>query len=196
MHYEVLGRIGADALLVGSNTAKKGIESCMTNIPTEEQTDFSKPKVEAKDDKMVWVIADSRGILQGQLHVLRRAEYAKDIIVLASNRTPKEYLDYLTERNYDFIVAGHDHVDYRMALELLNKRYGVKRVATDSGGVLSSILLDEGLVEEVQLLVAPTIVGKKAMNLFRTLNQSVNLKLEKLEKIDADHALLVYRTHM
>jgi 2,5-diamino-6-(ribosylamino)-4(3H)-pyrimidinone 5'-phosphate reductase len=26
LHYEVLGRLGADALLVGSNTAKTGIE--------------------------------------------------------------------------------------------------------------------------------------------------------------------------
>ena len=49
--------------------------------------------------------------MQGLMHVHRKSGYAKDIIVLVSNGTPKAYLDYLKERNYDFIVAGRDHVD-------------------------------------------------------------------------------------
>ena len=192
LHYAVLGRFGADALLAGSNTAKTGIELFMKTVPAEEPSDFNKPVVEAGDERLLWVIADSKGILQGLMHVHRKSGYAKDIIVLVSKATPKNYLDYLAERHYDFVVAGEDHVDYRVALGELNRRFGVKTVVTDSGGVLASVLLEYGLVDEVQLLISPQIVGKKAVNLFRTLNQPVKLKLVKTEAVKENHALLVY----
>jgi 2,5-diamino-6-(ribosylamino)-4(3H)-pyrimidinone 5'-phosphate reductase len=101
-------------------------------------------------------------------------------------------LDYLNERNYDFIVAGSDHVDLRMALEELNRRYGFKTVATDTGGVLAAVLLEEGLVDEVQLLVSPEIVGEKAVNLFRAVKAPVKLELVGCEAIK-NLVLLSYR---
>jgi 2,5-diamino-6-(ribosylamino)-4(3H)-pyrimidinone 5'-phosphate reductase len=192
LHYEVLGQMGAEALLAGSNTAKTGIELFMKTVPPEEPSDFTKPMVEAGDQRPLWVIADSRGIMQGLMHVHRKSGYAKDIAVLVSNSTPKGYIEYLTARNYDYIVAGSDHVDYKAAFEELNRRYGVKTIVTDSGGVLAAVLLEQELVDEVKLLVAPEIVGKKAVNLFRSLNHSVKLELVHTENIKG-HTLLTYR---
>jgi 2,5-diamino-6-(ribosylamino)-4(3H)-pyrimidinone 5'-phosphate reductase len=126
------------------------------------------------------------------MHVHRRSEYAKDILVLVSKATPQSYLGYLTERHYDFLIAGQDHVDYRAVLEQLNSRYGIKTIVTDTGGVLAGVLLDEGLVDEVHLLVAPEIVGKKAVHLFRNVKRNVKLTLARCETVDARHALLVY----
>lgn len=193
LHYQVLNRMGADALLAGSATAKSGIELFNKTVPPEELSDFAKPKAEPGDERLIWVVADSRAILKGLLHVHRRSGYARDIVVLVSTETADEYLDYLQERHYDFIVAGDDHVDYRAALEELNKRYGIKTVITDSGGVLASVLLESGLVDEVQLLVAPEIVGKKAIHLFRMLKGNMKLQLIRQETIAGNHVLLVYR---
>jgi len=192
LHYEVLGRLGADALLVGSNTAKTGIELFLKTIPPEKPSDFFKPKVESGDERPLWVIADSRGILQGLMHVHRNSGYAKDIIVLVSNKTPKSYIDYLTERHYDLILAGDNYVDYHLALEALNTRYNIKTVTTDSGGLLASVLLERGLVDEVHLIVSPQIVGKKSVNLFRSLKNSIQLRLVKVEAIRDGYVLLVY----
>ncbi len=195
LHYEVAGRIGAQAMLAGSYTAKTGIEIFMTSVPPEQPKDFVKPIIKEEDYRPYWAIADSRGILKGLLHVYRQSGYGKDVILLVSNTTPNDYLEYLTARNYDYISAGNDHVDYKAALEELNKRYGIKTVATDTGGVLASILLEEGLVDEVQLLVAPEIVGKKAVNLFRTLSRNIKLELVNCEIIKENFALLVYRVN-
>jgi 2,5-diamino-6-(ribosylamino)-4(3H)-pyrimidinone 5'-phosphate reductase len=192
LHYEVLGQMGAEALLAGSNTAKTGIELFMKTVPPEEPSDYTKPQVEDGDERPLWVIADSRGVMQGLMHVHRRSGYAKDIVVLVSNSTPKDYLDYLKARNYDYIIAGTNHVDYKAALEELNRRFGIEAIVTDSGGVLAAVLLEQGLVDEVQLLVAPQIVGKKAVNLFRSLNQPAKLELMKAGNIKG-HALLVFR---
>jgi 2,5-diamino-6-(ribosylamino)-4(3H)-pyrimidinone 5'-phosphate reductase len=137
-------------------------------------------------------MADSRGKLKGCLHVYRQSGYGKDVIVLVSESTPQDYLDYLKERNYDYIVAGSDHVNLRMALMELNRRYGFDTVATDTGGVLAAALLEENLVDEVQLLVCPEIVGEKAVNLFRAVKGPVRLEFVGCEAIN-NLVLLSYR---
>jgi len=192
LHYEVAGRIGAQAMLVGSDTAKSGIELFMKTVPEEQPSDCVKPVIKEDDYRPYWVIADSRAKLMGLLHVYRQSGYGKEKIILVSNTTSKTYLEYLKERNYDYIVAGSDHVDYRAALEELNRRYGFDTIVTDTGGVLASVLLEQGLVSELQLFVAPQIVGKNAVGLFRSLNQTVKLSLISTKNIKG-HALLVYK---
>jgi 2,5-diamino-6-(ribosylamino)-4(3H)-pyrimidinone 5'-phosphate reductase len=193
LHYEVLGRIGADAILAGSSTVKTGIEFFVKDVPLEQPSDFAKPKNDFNDKRSIWVIADSKGILKGLLHIFRRSEYTKDVKLLVTNQTSKEYLNYLKIRNYDFIVAGDDHVDFSLALEELEERYGLKTVVTDTGGILASVLLDRKLVDEVQLLISPQIVGNKATNLFRTLTQDVRLELVRHQTINKSHVLLIYK---
>ncbi|MGD6807149.1 MAG: RibD family protein [Candidatus Bathyarchaeia archaeon] len=193
LHYQVAGSIGAEAMLGGSDTAKSGIEIFMKTVPKEQPSDSQKPQIKEDDERAYWAIADSRGKLQGLLHVYRQSGYGKDVIVLVSETTPKAYLEYLKARNYDYIVAGTDHVDYRLALEELNKRYSIETVATDTGGILASILLEEGLVDEIKLLVFPEVVGQKAVNLFRSLKHPVKLSLVDCEKIKNNQVLLTYK---
>ena len=80
---------------------------------------------------------------------------------------------------------------YREIIEL-NSHFGISAVVVDSGGMLTSKLLEQGLVDEVQLLVAPEIVGKKAINLFRTLKHPVKLNLTDCETIKDNNVILTY----
>ncbi len=193
LHYQIAARFKADFRLIGSATAKTGIEMFLEKIPSEQKSDFEKPCIDATDERPFWVVPDSRGILENLLHVYRSSGYCKDVIVFASKKTPKSYLDYLKERNYDFILAGDDHVNYRKALEMLNERYNTKIVLTDSGGTLGSILLENRLVSEISLLISSVLVGKKSTNLFRNLGPSIMLKLTKNEVLDNNHLWLVYK---
>ena len=194
LHYGILRSYGPDAMLVGSNTAKTGIELFCEEIPPEEESDFLKPEILPGDPRAFWLLADSRGTLKGLLHILRRSEYCKDVIVLVSEKTPAAYLDYLKERDYDTIRAGEAHVDYREALETANGRYGFKIVVSDSGSTLNSILLEQGLAEEISLLVSPVLVGKTGENLFGKLEKSgIELELVKNERMEGNYLNLLYR---
>jgi 2,5-diamino-6-(ribosylamino)-4(3H)-pyrimidinone 5'-phosphate reductase len=77
-------------------------------------------------------------------------------------------------------------------LEELNRKYGVKTVVTDTGGVLASVLLEQEMADEVQLLVSTEIVGKNAVHLFRSLNKKVKMELTKSEVLDKNHVLLSF----
>ncbi|MDM7919745.1 MAG: RibD family protein [Methanosarcina sp.] len=194
VHYGILGSYEPDAMIVGSNTAKTGTEFFCQKIPPEEESDFKKPEILPDDTRAYWMIADSRGILEGLMHVFRRSEYSKDVIVLVSDKTPEPYINYLKERNYDFIRAGPDRVDVRKALEIANERYGFKLVVSDSGGILNSILLEQGLVEEISLVLTPQIVGKNGTNLFRGIEKSgIQLELIRNEIVEKKYVHLVYR---
>jgi 2,5-diamino-6-(ribosylamino)-4(3H)-pyrimidinone 5'-phosphate reductase len=194
IHYKILSSFQPDAMIVGSNTAKTGTQFFCDKIPPEEEVDFHKSKIQSDDNRAYWLIADSKGVLEGLLHVFRRSEYCKDVIVLVSERTPEPYIDYLKERNYDFIRAGADRVDVRHALEIANDRYGFELVVSDSGGVLNSILLEHGLVEEISLILNPEIAGKSGTNLFRNLEKGgTQLELIRDEIVEKKYVHLVYR---
>ena len=194
IHYQIARSYQADVHFVGSRTAKAGIEMFMETVPPEEAADFVKPA--PTSDKHIWVIPDTRGIMKGLLHVIRRSEYCPALVIFVSKKTSSEYITYLEERNYDYLIAGDDHVDYKKALEMLSERYNGKTVLTDAGGTLNSILLGQGLVNEISLLVAPTVIGKAGANVFGKFEpekNGISLELLKSESVDANYVWLVYK---
>ena len=191
--YYELARWKVDAILMGSNTAFKPEEE----MPEEDEEASKPPKKNPDDPRPLLVVPDSRGRLRNW-HLLRREPHWRDIVALCSHSTSKTYLDYLQKRHIDYIVAGNDHVDLRVALEELNARYGVKSVRVDSGGTLNGVLLRAGLVEEVSVLINPSLVGgTMPRSIFRApdLTSSegvIKLRLTHIEKVKGDIVWLRY----
>lgn len=111
-----------------------------------------------------------------------------------SATTPESYLAYLRERNYDFIVAGDDHVDYHKAFEVLYDKLGCRIIRTDSGGILTNILIEQGLVDKISLVISPCLIGTNSSHVFRSLvlNSRVDLRLINCETVDKDYISLMY----
>jgi 2,5-diamino-6-(ribosylamino)-4(3H)-pyrimidinone 5'-phosphate reductase len=191
LHYKIAGKFKPDAHLIGSNTIKTGIE-LYGNAPQEEKKDFNKPD---RSNKLpYWVIIDTKGILNSLLHEVRRFEFCKDVIVLILDITPKKYIQYLKERDYDYHIIGKNYVNLKKALELLSKKYKIGTILTDSGRILGNHLLKQGLVSEISLLIHPIIVGDKSYNIFNALNKKLQLKLLKNENLDKGYLWIVYKT--
>jgi 2,5-diamino-6-(ribosylamino)-4(3H)-pyrimidinone 5'-phosphate reductase len=189
LHYQLAGRFKADMHLVGSNTAKTGVTMFLQNVPKEKKEDLKKPK-----DKqgIPWAIPDSKAALKGLLHVMRQSEYCKDVVIFVSENTPKDYVDYLKEREYDYFVCGKKECDLRRVLELLSKEYVAKTILTDTGSILSNLLIEQGLASQISMLVHPVIVGKKSYNMFANIDSNIKLKLVKKEFFENRYLWLVY----
>ena len=191
-YYAVAGSYHPDAMLVGSSTAKSGIEMYSDSIPDERHADFVKPRITADDKRPYWVIPDSNGLLQGRLHIFRQFEHCKDVIILLSEKSPESYVKYLMERNYDVIISGHEDIELKKSLEILANKYDCKVVMTDSGGNLNKALLEEGLVDEISLIINPTLVDGHHPKLFRNLSlASRPIQLELLKSEHLGNELLV-----
>jgi 2,5-diamino-6-(ribosylamino)-4(3H)-pyrimidinone 5'-phosphate reductase len=190
LHYEIAGSYKPNAHLIGSNTIKTGIELYGEGVSPEEETDFKKP---VRDENLpLWVIPDTKGKLKGLLHTCRRFEFCRDVIMLVSEATPKQYLEHLEERNYTCHVVGADYVDLHKSLALLSSKHRVEKVLTDTGRILGNLLLEQGFVSELSLLVHPVVVGKRSYNIFGNINENIGLKLCKKKSFSGGYVWLVY----
>ena len=111
IHYKIAGSFGDKVRIFGSTTALKGMEM-FGGFTEETEADFAKPN---KDDSLTyWAVTDSKGLLEGKLHYMRRSEYCRDVVALITEQTPKSYVDYLASRNYDYYVVGKNQVDLKV----------------------------------------------------------------------------------
>lgn len=190
IHYQIAAGFGKSIRLFGSNTAKVSID-LFGGFTPETKEDFNKPQ--KKDDPSNWVVVDSKASLKNKLHYFRRSEYCRDIIVLVSEETDKDYIKYLQSRNYDHYVVGKKRVDLAKAIELIAKKYDCNIILVDSGRELTNALINQNLISEISLLIIPVIVGGKAENLFTNVLNPKNLTLVKEEKYPGGYIHVSYK---
>lgn len=193
--YELASAWREDASLAGADTILKAAKSA----PAEDESAFwpSPESGGSVDPRPLLVIPDSRGRVRCW-HFLKTWPYWRGFVALCSRKTPQEYLNYLMERHIGCIIAGEDRVDLREALEELNKRFGVKVARADSGGKLNGALLRAGLVDEVSLLIYPSLVGGQTeRSMFNAPDLAspegtISLKLTHVETLKGDAVWLRY----
>ena len=98
----------------------------------------------------------------------------------------------------EYVLAGEDRVDFRIALAELKARYGIGTVQVDSGGTLNGVLLRAGLVDEVSMVISPRLVGgAEARSMYRAPELTspegvIGVKLIHLERLRGDLVWLRY----
>jgi len=184
-YYSILNGFHPKYILIGSNTAKAGIDTYYEEIPVESPDDFRSPAIEKSDKRPYWVVPDSTGKLMGLLHIYRNAGYCKDIIVLISRNTPKEFKQYLHERHYNFFSEGYNKVDLETCLGILEQKYGAGTIVTDGGRGLVKKLFDLHLICEISLIVSPLLTRRKYEPLLYNLNipDNIHLKLDSVKDL-------------
>ena len=201
-YYELAATWKEDATLAGSQTFLKAADEAMP----EDESAFLMPEADGNDRRPLLVIPDSRGRIR-TWHYLRSLPYWRGFVALCSRSTPREYLQYLEERHIDCIIAGDEHVDLQASLEQLESRYGIKVVRVDAGGTLNGLLLRQGLVDEVSLLIYPSLVGGEKQNsIFRAPDLAaasapawqgsdgvISLRLKDAQKLKGDVMWLRYK---
>jgi 2,5-diamino-6-(ribosylamino)-4(3H)-pyrimidinone 5'-phosphate reductase len=157
LYYEIAAHWHVDAILSGSETILVGLGELEAQPEDSPPDPPDEAKVGAASGPLMAVI-DSRGRIR-RWDLLKKQPYWRDVIALCSSSTPVEYLHHLEARAVDYMVVGEEFVDLRRALDELNERFDVESVRVDSGGTLNGILLRAGLVDEISLLVQPSLVG-------------------------------------
>ncbi len=194
LYYEIASRFDEDAMLSGSNT--------ILAMPTEEEPEEGDeigepPETGADGPRRLLVVVDSRGRVRSW-PFLQKQPYWRDVVALCSRGTSRSYLEYLEAERVTYIVTGKEHVDLRAALEELNVRYGVEKVRVDSGGILNGLLLRAGLVDEVSVLIDPSLVGGTSPRSIFTAPDLTSsegvmpLRLVHLERFEGDVVWLRY----
>lgn len=105
------------------------------------------------------VVADTRGSLLWP----EQGDSDQPLLILTSQQVTKEYLSYLDSRQISWIACGKERVDLVRASEILYREFGVERMSIVGGGAINAGFLDAGLLDEISILLAPGIDGRKGM---------------------------------
>jgi 2,5-diamino-6-(ribosylamino)-4(3H)-pyrimidinone 5'-phosphate reductase len=108
--------------------------------------------------------ADSYAVSIDTLGKLRwsRTDIGGDhLICVVSERAREDYLTDLRTKGISYIVAGRASVDLAKAVNLLGKNFGIKTLLLEGGGNINGGFLDANLVDELSLLLAPGIDGRR-----------------------------------
>lgn len=151
-------RAEADAVMVGARTLRSEDPSLRVRDPAlvAAREQAGRPSQPAKVGVASRLTRAGDPVLRQGGDFLGQGE--AQVIVCTTTRTDAQTSDWLSERGVALVVAGDDVVDLPAALAALRAR-GIERLMVEGGGTLVAALVADGLVDELQLAVAPLLFG-------------------------------------
>lgn len=80
-------------------------------------------------------------------------------ITILGNEVSDEYLAHLREKKVSYVFAGPEGKDLDKAMETLGTDFGFKTIILEGGARLNGTFLKAGLIDELALLLYPSIDG-------------------------------------
>ncbi len=156
-YYETLEKLDCPAQLEGRVTMEH-YNAAKEPFVAQDSTPVGKSAVHKAVESERYIIAvDTRGKLRWPAAQIDSVP----LLCIVSELVPQEYLEMLRNEGISYICVGHDSIDLSAAMEILHGEFGVERLAVLGGGHINGGFLEAGLIDEVSLLLAPGIDGRK-----------------------------------
>src|SRR5262249_5794926 len=94
-----------------------------------------------------------------------------------TEQVPDSYLTGLRTDGVSYIFAGEQRIDLALALQVLTRELGTKRLLLEGGGKINGAFLRAGLIDEISLVIQPAIDGTQgAPSVFDSDNDEAGLQ--------------------
>ncbi len=106
------------------------------------------------------VSVDPTGILGWNGNIIeKKGRPAAHVIEALTEQASPAYRAYLRERGVSYITAGKNRLDCALLLQKLHTLFGIERLMVAGGGIVNWSFLQEGLIDELSLVIAPVADG-------------------------------------
>jgi len=179
----------ADAVLIGHTSLKR--DNVRLSLPAELQQARIKRK---RAPAPLRVIVSNKGRIDSRLKIFQSA--SSPILVFSTTRMPRKTQAALGEIA-TLHLAESDDVDLAEMLRILRSQYDVRAVACEGGPTLFRSLLERGLVDQLNLTIAPYMFGGTRAPTLTGLSKqflpaSVHLRLIDM-RVVGEECFLSYR---
>src|SRR5213596_3862249 len=141
----------ADSVLIGHTSLKR--DNVRLGLPAEMQEDRVK---RGQSRCPLRVIVSNEGRIDHRLKIFQSD--VSPIIIFSTKQMPGKY-ERALEKKATLHLSSSKHVDLAGMLETLRKKYGVRTVACEGGPTLFRSLLEQGLIDRLNLTIAPYMFG-------------------------------------
>ena len=185
-------RAEADAVLAGHSTLKR--DNVRLGVPANLREQRLRRGQTASPLR---VIVSNEGRIDPRLKIFQSdPATAGPIAIFSTARMPKKVQTLLFEKAALHLTESKK-VDLRAMLRTLRREYGVRRVACEGGPTLFRALLEHGLIDQLNLTIAPFLFGGANAPTLTGLSkeflpESVQCRLIDM-RVVGDECFLTYR---
>ncbi len=142
----------ADAVIVGHSTLKKD------NVKLGVSEDLRAARIKrGQTTAPLRVIVSNEGKIDTQLKIFQSE--VSPIHIFTTRRMPREVRAALLEKKVRLHLSETKDVDLAEMLRILRRDHKVRRVACEGGPILFRSMLELGLIDELNLTIAPYLFG-------------------------------------
>lgn len=191
-YYETLNELNTPATLSGRVTAELELALKGKFEPKNNEI-FGKENFSKKKSANNYeIIVDTKGTLLWN----DDSEYEKPHLIIMSEKVTKDYIEYLDSKNISWIVCGKDKIDLKRAVEILSEQFNIERMSVVGGPAINSSFLENGLLDEVSIVIGLGVDGRKDMpSIFDGFNMDksvVHLKFKTAKVFETGAVWLRY----
>ncbi|MFN2540733.1 MAG: RibD family protein [Chthoniobacterales bacterium] len=144
-------RAQADAVLIGHSTVKR--DNVRLGLPAQLREERVARR---QTSSPIRVIVSKEGKIDNRLKIFQST--VSPILIFSTKRMPRKFQNALRDKAI-LHLSDSDDVDLAGMLRTLRRKYKVRRVACEGGPTLFRALLERGLVDELNLTIAPYLFG-------------------------------------
>ena len=169
------------------------------NIKPIPRTDY----VANKDAKSYAIAVDPSGKLgwtENSIEPWNDYRSKDHIVEVLTEQVSDAYLAHLRKIGISYIFGGTDRLNFTVVVEKLKNLFAIDKLMLEGGGFLNGSFLNEGLIDELSLILIPIGDGtSNSVTLFETSafitkQQPVNFFLKEVKKLDDSGLWLKYVT--
>jgi len=180
----------ADAVLIGHSTLKRD------NVRLGLPEDLRQARIQrGQTPAPIRVIVSNEGKIDSQLKIFQSE--ISPVLIFSTKRMPREVRAALLEKKVALHLSKAKDVDLRETLGILRRDYNVRRVACEGGPILFRSMLELGLIDELNLTIAPYLFGGADAPTLTGLSKeflsaSVHCTMKNM-RVVGDECFLTYR---
>lgn len=151
-----------------------------------------------RDDQMFYLAMDTRGEWAFEENTFGYGSVPSHIVVVLTDRISNAYKDFLRRKNISYIIAGKEQIDYDVMLDKFYNLFNIKRMMIGGGGTINWSMIQNGLVDEVSVILAPIANGDPNGNRFFVAKdpysniEETAFKLESVNELEHDTLWIWY----
>jgi riboflavin biosynthesis pyrimidine reductase len=199
LYAETENQLQAHAWMCGRVTMQMFASAKTSSLPKANNTiSFENFIAQHKETNLMFGV-DTKGLLRWDTNTIKLASVPDQLhlVVIVTKSTPAEYLCYLQQKNISYLVSGESDIDFSALFSMIKANFGVKKLLLEGGALLNGSVMAKGLVDEISLLITPTVLNHSgAPAVFeRQQHERINLQqyaLVHVQQVKKDTVWLRY----
>ena len=147
------------ATIYGTTTMKGFADGLVGALPAAGEVS-REDYVAPHEGEQYEVAVDPEGVLAWNTGYHDRAGRGRSHVIEAlTQQVSDDYLAYLRRQGVSYVIAGAEHLDCALLLHKLKTLFGIERAILAGGGYINGSFLQEELIDEVSIVMAPVADG-------------------------------------